>query len=74
MTRSRFEVDHIIARKHGGRTHLRNLALSCPYCNSFKGSDIAGLRPRTGKLTRLDHPRKHQWTWHFRYDGPLLVG
>jgi hypothetical protein len=51
-----------------------NLALSCWYCNSFKGSDIAGIDPVTGKLTRLYHPRRHRWSWHFRWDGPLLVG
>jgi len=69
-----FEIDHIVARKHRGRTVASNLALSCWYCNSFKGSDIAGLDPATGKLTRLFHPRRHQWGWHFRYDGATLVG
>jgi hypothetical protein len=29
-----FEIDHIIARKHGGRTVASNLALSCFYCNT----------------------------------------
>ena len=62
-----FEIDHIIARKHGGRTIGSNLALSCWYCNSFKGSDIAGLDPQSRKLTRLFHPRRHKWAWHFRW-------
>ena len=26
-----FEIDHIISRKHGGRTHAPNLALACWY-------------------------------------------
>jgi hypothetical protein len=69
-----FEIDHIIARKHDGLTIPSNLAIACFYCNSFKGSDIAGLDPRTKKLTRLFHPRRHQWGWHFRWDGPLLTG
>jgi len=69
-----FEIDHIIARKHRGRTLASNLALSCWYCNSYKGSDIAGLDPASGKLTRLFHPRRHQWAWHFRHVGPLLLG
>jgi hypothetical protein len=69
-----FEIDYIIARKHSGRTIASNLALACFYCNSFKGSDIAGLDPRTRKLTRLFNPRRHQWAWHFRYDGPVLIG
>src|SRR5436305_2862775 len=69
-----FEIDHIIARKHDGKTVASNLALACFYCNSFKGSDIAGLDPDRGKLTPLFHPRRHKWDWHFRWDGPRLVG
>jgi hypothetical protein len=69
-----FEIDHIIARKHGGRTDLRNLALSCVYCNSFKGSNIAGRDSKTKKLTPLFHPRRHKWARHFRWEGALLVG
>jgi 5-methylcytosine-specific restriction endonuclease McrA len=34
------EIEHIISQKHGGKTILRNSALSCVYCNRFKGSDI----------------------------------
>jgi hypothetical protein len=30
-----FEIDHVISRKHGGRTVGVNLALSCFWCNSF---------------------------------------
>jgi hypothetical protein len=69
-----FEIDHIIARKHGGPTELANLALSCFHDNAFKGSDIAGLDPRTGKLTPLFHPRRHKWGRHFRWQGAYLLG
>lgn len=69
-----FEIDHVIARKHGGATVAGNLALSCFYCNSFKGSDLAGLDPATGKLIRLFHPRRHRWPWHFRWEGAVLIG
>ncbi len=31
-----FEIDHIIAQKHGGPTNPANLALSCFFCNSYK--------------------------------------
>ncbi len=65
-----FEIDHVIARKHGGLTLSLNLALSCFYCNSFKGSDISGLDPRTQKLTPLFNPRRHKWSRHFRWNGP----
>ncbi len=69
-----FEIDHVIARKHGGRTIATNLALACWYCNSFKGPNISGIDPQTRKLTRLFHPRRHKWTHHFRYAGAVLIG
>jgi len=72
--RAPFPIDHIIARQHGGRTVAANLALACLHCNSHKGPNIAGIDPSNGKLVALFHPRRHQWTWHFRWDGPLLVG
>jgi hypothetical protein len=69
-----FEIDHIISRKHGGATVAGNLALSCFFCNSFKGSDISGLARGTRKLTPLFNPRRHKWSWHFRWEGPQLLG
>lgn len=69
-----FEIDHIIAKKHGGAAVARNLALSCFLCNSFKGTDLAGLDPRTRKLTPLFNPRRHKGSRHFRWDGPFLHG
>lgn len=69
-----FEIDHIISEKHEGPTVAFNLANACWYCNTFKGSDISGLDPKTRKLTPLFNPRRHKWGRHFRWDGPLLVG
>lgn len=61
-----FEMEHIIAEKHGGQTILANLALACPFCNRAKGSDLGSLDPETGQLTPFYHPREQQWTDHFR--------
>jgi hypothetical protein len=69
-----FEIDHILARKHGGLTTSRNLALACFPCNNHKGPNIAGRDPRTGRIVRLFHPRRDKWQQHFQWDGPLLVG
>ncbi|HEY1377135.1 MAG TPA: HNH endonuclease signature motif containing protein, partial [Gemmataceae bacterium] len=71
-----FEVDHVIARQHGGRTVLSNLALSCLHCNSHKGPNIAGLDPLASgtRPVRLFHPRRHKWDRHFRWDGPFPAG
>jgi len=69
-----FEIDHIIAKKHGGPTRASNLCLACFADNNHKGTNIAGLDPRTGKLTPLFNPRRHKWHRHFRWDGPVLIG
>lgn len=69
-----FPIDHIVARQHGGKTGLGNLALSCLHCNSHKGPNVGGIDPRTGRLTKLFHPRRHRWSRHFRWKGPVLVG
>src|SRR5262249_38481303 len=69
-----FEIDHIIARQHGGRTLLRNLALSCFHCNSHKGPNIAGRDPKTRQPTPLFNPRRYRWARPFRWRGAYLLG
>jgi hypothetical protein len=69
-----FQVDHVIARQHGGPTAPGNLALSCLHCNAHKGPNIASRDRITRQLTPLFNPRRHRWPRHFRWDGPILVG
>jgi hypothetical protein len=69
-----FEIDHIIAQKHRGETVAENLALSCYYCNSYKGPNVAGVDPLEGRIVRLFHPRKDVWAEHFAWNGPVLIG
>ena len=69
-----FQLDHIRARHHKGPTTAANLALACVYCNGYKGPNISGLNPLSGKLTPLFNPRRHKWSYHFRYDGGELTG
>jgi len=69
-----FQLDHIIAEKHGGQTSLENLAYSCLHCNSFKGPNIAGRDDETGETVRLFDPRHDNWSEHFEWDGALLKG
>ncbi len=62
----RFQIDHIIATKHGGDTTVDNLCLSCPDCNTYKGSDIASVDwAGDGSVIPLFHPRHQPWTDHF---------
>ena len=67
----RHEVDHIIAEKHGGATHIDNLAYACFICNNNKGSDIASLSIE-GAITRFFHPRTDVWNEHFRIEGDQI--
>jgi hypothetical protein len=69
-----FHVEHIISKKHRGRTVLANLALSCSGCNLYKASNIAGIDRPSGELTRLFHPRIDLWMEHFAWQGAMLVG
>jgi hypothetical protein len=68
-----FEIEHVIAEKHGGATTLDNLALACPYCNRYKGTDLGSLDPETGQLTPFFNPRTQRWSDHFRLEGALIV-
>lgn len=52
-----FEVEHVIAEKHGGATTAENLALACPYCNRHKGTDLGSIDPEAGVLTPFFNPR-----------------
>lgn len=68
-----FEMEHIVAEKHGGITSADNLALACPYCNRYKGSDLGSLDPETGILTPFFNPRTQRWEDHFAVDGPRII-
>lgn len=69
-----FEIDHVVAQKHRGKTTASNLALACFPCNHHKLTDLSGIDPRTRRIVRLFHPRRMKWQRHFRWDGPWLVG
>lgn len=69
-----FHIDHIVAQKHGGATEPQNLALSCFYCNTSKGPNIAGFDQETQEIARLFDPRKDIWSEHFRWEGARLIG
>jgi hypothetical protein len=71
---SPFQIDHIIARQHGGTEQLENLAFACMHCNLHKGPNIAGIDPLTASLTALYNPRNDDWSEHFQWQGGTLVG
>jgi len=68
------ELDHIIAVKHRGPSVAGNLALACFACSRHKSCNLSGVDPKSGQIVRLFHPRRHKWSTHFVWDGPILVG
>jgi hypothetical protein len=69
----RYQADHIISRKHGGKTDLENLAHTCPICNNAKGSDLGTILEDEEKLIRIFNPRKQGWFDHFEVvNGEIL--
>jgi hypothetical protein len=69
-----FEIDHVVAEQHGGKTVASNLALACFADNHHKGPNLAGIDPKTRKRTWLFNPRRQKWDRHFCWDGPTLIG
>jgi hypothetical protein len=74
LSKADFEIDHIIARKHGGSDDLSNLAWACFHCNSAKGPNLASTDPMDFSVHRLYHPRKDRWSDHFRWEGCQIIG
>lgn len=71
---SRFHIEHIVARQHGGGDDLENLTLACPHCNLHKGPNGTGIDPVTGQWVRLFNPRTDVWDEHFAVVGVEVVG
>jgi hypothetical protein len=63
----------VIAKQHGGRDVSENLAFACIHCNRYKGPNVAGIDPETGRLTPLFHPRIDAWSEHFVLHGAEIV-
>lgn len=60
-----FEVDHILAIKHGGLTEFDNLAYCCIRCNRNKGTDLVTVLDDRKTFVPLFNPRADIWEEHF---------
>ncbi|MBX9790641.1 MAG: HNH endonuclease [Pirellulales bacterium] len=70
----RLQIEHVIARQHGGSHVPDNLALACLHCNAHKGANLTGIDPETGDITPLFNPRTETWAEHFSVEGEWIVG
>lgn len=69
-----YDIDHVIAEKHGGTTDTDNLALACWCCNRHKGSDLTSFDPQTRRLSPTFNPRTQVWAEHFAFEKERVVG
>ena len=69
-----FHVEHIVPRQHGGDDSIDNLAYACPRCNRYKGPNLTGIDPETGRITPLFNPRIQVWPDHFQTIGEVIQG
>ena len=69
-------VEHILPISKGGDSAEDNLALSCQGCNNKKYTKTTAVDPESGKRVPLFHPRRDQWSEHFRWsdDSLLIIG
>ena len=70
------EIEHIIPKARGGSDDETNLWLACRMCNSFKGAQVRGRDPLSGRRVRLFHPRRQRWRRHFSWseEGTRIIG
>jgi hypothetical protein len=69
-----FQIEHVVARSHGGGDDTDNLALACRHCNLHKGPNLSGIDPLTSGLTRLFNPRTDAWEQHFTLERGVVRG
>lgn len=67
-----FHIDHVISEKHGGSNNNDNLCLSCPSCNTYKGSDVGSIDRQTNTFTALYNPRLQIWSEHFQLNEYMI--
>jgi hypothetical protein len=68
------QIDHVIAKQHGGTDDMDNLCLCCAICNRYKGPNLSSVDPETQEIIPLFNPRKQVWTQHFKLDGESIAG
>jgi hypothetical protein len=68
------QIEHVVARQHGGGDEATNLALACDRCNLYKGTNLTTLDPESGRVVPIFNPRVDDWAQHFRVDRGWVVG
>jgi hypothetical protein len=70
----RHQIDHVIARQHGGADDEDNLCFCCAVCNRYKGPNLSSVDPEDRAVTTLFNPRTQVWAEHFAFDEEQIIG
>jgi hypothetical protein len=68
-----FHIDHIVSLKHSGENVYENLAFSCSFCNSNKGTDLGTFLDTPSVLVRFYNPRTDIWGEHFQTETTGII-
>jgi hypothetical protein len=68
------QIEHVVARQHGGTDDPSNLAAACDRCNLYKGPNLTTVDPASGQSVSLFNPRTDAWLEHFRLNRGWIVG
>jgi hypothetical protein len=68
------QIEHIIARQHGGTDEPSNLALACDQCNLHKGPNLSAIDPESSQIVQLFDPRRQMWDEHFYFLSAEIAG
>ena len=69
-----FHVEHIVPKKHRGKSTRENLAYACQHCNLHKGPNLTGRDPDSNAVVELFNPRRQVWAEHFYFNGFRIEG
>ena len=72
-TERRRILPEVADRVEGGQVQGQS---NCRFCNRHKGTNLSGIDRQSKRIrvVRLFNPRHQQWSAHFAWDGPLIVG
>jgi 5-methylcytosine-specific restriction endonuclease McrA len=69
-----YQIDHVVARKHGGTDDITNLAWAWANCNNAKGSDQGSFDTETKEFVLFYNPRTQEWNDHFEMNAEVING
>lgn len=67
------EPDHVIAKKHGGKTSPRTWPWPALTAVDSRGRILLTIDDETGEVVVLFNPRIQRWSKHFQFEGGRII-